>query len=324
MRFIRTARTTAIAAAAVALVATTALSASADLGSPTDSDDIVGVGSDTTEHVLNDLAKAYNGTTPTPTRRLASFDATGSSPIAIRPTVSIPRPNGSGAGITALSGSSDLDFARSSRAPQAGDAANLAFLTFAKDRLRWMANEDVTGVTSLSDAQLTSIYNCNTTNWSQLGGPNLAITPLVPQVNSGTRAAWAERVGIDPVNLPSCVSDTYSGGSVQEHDPAPVIATAGSIAPVSQGRYQQLNPEPAGAFLGAIPSPDSDGYDRDVYNVVKTDANGEVPAYLADVFGNGTGDGTGWICSTEAQDIIEAAGFTRTDDLFTCGLAAPR
>lgn len=300
MRFTRTVRTTAIAAAAVAMVATSALSASADSGFVPDNDDIVVVGSDTTQFALNDLAALYNARL-SPARRLASFDATGASPITIRndnPTttpidpVTITRPNGSGAGITELSaptsatGAAPVDSARSSRLPKATET-NLAFLPFAEDQLRWMANDDVTGVPSLTDAQLTGIYNCTITNWSQVGGPNLAIVPLIPQTQSGTRAEWATRVGINSTTPPSCVTD--QGNTVQEHDPAPVKATAGSIVVVSVGRYDRLSTEEkAGTILGTVPAADVTEYNRPVFQVVKL-VNGEVPAYLADLFGDGSG-----------------------------------
>jgi ABC-type phosphate transport system substrate-binding protein len=336
MRFIRTARTVraaAIVAASLAVVATSALSASADQGFTPDSDDVVIVGSDTSEFVLNDLANLYNGRTPTPTRRIASFDATGTSPITIRPGVSIARPNGSGAGITALCNRTDIDSARSSRGRAAGDCADAQFLKYAVDQVRWMANSGVTGITSLTDAALTNIYNCTWTNWNQVDpdgsgpltagvGPNLPIVPLIPQVNSGTRAFWATQVGISSTSLPICVKDSVGGSLVQEHDPAPVKATAGSIAPVSVGRYSLLTAaQKSGTFQGAIPTPDSTFYDRTLYQVVK--APGQVvPAYLADLFGDGFGfsstGATPFICepsdtnpaTTTAGDVIKANGFS--------------
>ncbi|TDO46316.1 ABC-type phosphate transport system substrate-binding protein [Kribbella sp. VKM Ac-2527] len=336
MRFTRTVRATAVAAAAVAMVATSALSASADAPFTPDADDVVIVGSDTTEFVLNDLSALYNSRTPTPTRRMASFDATGPSPITIRPGVSITRPNGSSAGINALCSRTDIDSARSSRPRGASDCADATFLQYAKDQLRWMANDDVTGVGSLTDAQLTSIYNCNLTNWSQLGGPNLAIVPLIPQPNSGTRNFFAGLVGISSSTPPSCVKDTVNGSLVQEHDPAPVAATAGSIAPVSTGRYNLLTPaQQAGTVLGAIPTPDSNAYDRTLFQVVKAPGGaGNVPAYLADLFGDGFGfssdGGTPYICepsdtdpaTTTAGDIIKANGFLELP-AGDCGVEVP-
>jgi ABC-type phosphate transport system substrate-binding protein len=321
MRFIRSARTAAIAAAAIAVVATSALSANANPGFTPDADDIVVVGSDTTEFVLNDLANLYNGRTPAPARRIATFDATGSAQIEIRPGVLIDRPNGSGAGVNALCNRTDVDSARSSRGKGASDCADSRFLKFAQDHLRWMVHSGVTGVSALTDAQLTSIYNCQTTNWSQLGGPNLAIVPLIPQINSGTRATWAGLVGINNTSLPACVKDSVNGAPVQEHDPALVKVTAGAIAPISQGRYGLLSADQkSGTTLGNIGDAATTGYDRDLFQVVKAPSD-IVPNYLADVFGDGFGfsstGGTPFICepsdsdpgTTTAGDVIKANGF---------------
>jgi ABC-type phosphate transport system substrate-binding protein len=342
MRFTRTARITraaAIVAASLAVVATSAISASAETSFVPDSDDVVLVGSDTTEFLLTDLANLYNGRTPTPVRRLATFDATGSATIQIRPNVFINRPNGSSAGITELTtptspaGVPPVDSARSSRGPKTTETG-LAFLKFAQDQLRWMANSGVTGVTSLTDVQLNDIYNCRKTNWNQISAsaPNLTIVPLIPQTSSGTRAEWAKRVGIaDPAKLPACVTD--QNATVQEHDPTPVKNTAGSIAPVSVGRYNRLTAaQKSGTFLGTIPPPDDAKYNRDVYQVVKLVSNA-VPAYLADLFGDGSGasstGGVPFVCeqanpatsTTEAGEVIAANGFVQLP-LGTCGVRA--
>jgi ABC-type phosphate transport system substrate-binding protein len=328
MRFIRTARATAIAAAAVAVVATSALSAAADPTFAPDSDDVVIVGSDTTEFALNDLAAAYNDRIPAAARRLASFNATGSATITIRPGVSITRPNGSGAGIAALCSRTDIDSARSSRGRATGDCADAAFLKYAQDHLTFMTNSGVTPLPNLTDAQLTSISNCQPTNWSQVGGPNLPIVPLIPQVNSGTRATWAGLVGIDTANLPACVKDNVGGTQVQEHDPTLVKATAGALAPVSEGRWNLLSPtQQTGAALGTVTDAATTGYNRNLYQVVKA-PSGIVPAYLSDLFGDGFGfsstGGTPFICepadtdpaTTTGGDVIKANGFFAIAD---CG-----
>jgi hypothetical protein len=324
MRFTRTVRTAAIAAAAVAVVATSALSASADPSFAPDADDVVQVGSDTSEFVLNDLSALYNSKTPTPARKMASFNATGTATITIRPGVTINRPNGSGAGITALCGSTNIDVARSSRPKGASDCADSRFLKFATDQLRWAANTSTSSVTSLTDAQLTGIYNCTITDWHSINAAipaGTTIKPLIPQINSGTRNFWATQVGINATTLPACVKDVYLGAPIQEHDPAPLTGTANSIAPFSVGRYGLLTPaQKTGNYLGAIPAPDSAAYDRTLYQVVKA-VGGVVPSYLSALFGNGSGTtstgGVPFICTrsdtnpatTTAGDIIKANGF---------------
>ncbi|HEY0691770.1 MAG TPA: substrate-binding domain-containing protein [Kribbella sp.] len=316
MRLTRSITAAAIALSTIALATTVVTTtASADPAFVPDANDIVGVGSDTTQYLLNDLATAYNSHNPQ--RRLASFNATGSASIRIRATVTIARPDGSGAGIKALSARTDIDFARSSRAKKSTDPTNLAFLRYAKDQVRWMGNAHITRPRTLSKAQLSGIYNCRIRNWRQLGGPNLAIVPLVPQAGSGTRSFWADQVGFNGTTLPSCVKDKIGTKLVQEHDPAAVrSAGAGAIAPVSYGRWVKLSAaQKSGVFIGGITNPDVTKFNRDVFNVVKTNAAGVIAPFLADLFGNGrgttsTGSGLPWICKTEAQPIIKRDGLT--------------
>src|SRR5215472_14473065 len=52
-----------------------------------------------------------------------------------------------------------------------------------------IVNKDVT-VTNLTTDQLKSIYSGKTTNWSQVGGPNLPIVVVSRPVSSGTRATF--------------------------------------------------------------------------------------------------------------------------------------
>ncbi|NEA31346.1 hypothetical protein [Streptomyces sp. SID13031] len=86
---------------ALTLVAGSTLPAAADAPFTPDADDLVMVGSDTSQFFENDLATLYNSQTPASVRRLASFNATGTPNITIRPGVTIPRPYGSGSGIPA-------------------------------------------------------------------------------------------------------------------------------------------------------------------------------------------------------------------------------
>lgn len=55
-------------------------------------------------------------------------------------------------------------------------------------------NPDVTGVTSLTSAQILSIYTGKTTNWNQVGGPNLPIIVVSRPTTSGTRATFKQYV----------------------------------------------------------------------------------------------------------------------------------
>ncbi len=55
-------------------------------------------------------------------------------------------------------------------------------------------NPDVTGVTNLTSAQILSIYTGKTTNWNQVGGPNLPIVVVSRPTTSGTRATFKQYV----------------------------------------------------------------------------------------------------------------------------------
>jgi hypothetical protein len=85
-----------------------------------DSNDIVGVGADTTEYVLDDLALSFNKAKVGGTMRMASWDATGSATIVPRKGCdAITRPNGANAGIDELQANPCISFARSARGPAA-------------------------------------------------------------------------------------------------------------------------------------------------------------------------------------------------------------
>lgn len=352
------------AAGALALAAAVGLApaATADPGQyhkpfVPDASDIVGVGSDTTQFVVNDLADGtydnalrtakrkafvagYNAKNPAD--RLASFDAfrpgttppKAGDPIVLRPRMSIARPDGSSAGITALLASPRLpgtdhdviDFARSSRGPKESGEQSLAFIKFAVDSVAWARNASLKPAPgNLTQAQLKGIVNCTTTNWKQVGGPNLPIVVMVPQEGSGTRSFYLKKLGItDPGKAGLACWKT-----VQEHDSTPVIRNRGAIAPFSVARY--LAPKGAvvrGMVLGSLdgkPATVSRGrllntsypFTRDVYNVVKRTGGqptGAVPDRLAKVFGDGKGragslGGVPFVCSTQGKAIIEANGF---------------
>ena len=201
--------------------------------------DIVGAGSDTTQQVLDQLSTDYNGQSPAPANKLYSFDAVGSSSITTKTgCASITRPNGSGAGITALKANAQpsgdttdycIDFARSSRGPQAGDGTGIAFVAFAQDAVTWSATSTTAkpthATTSLTDAQLKAIYSCDASQlgtgktgpvtWNEVGGTSTdAVVPVIPQSNSGTRAFFLSAIG-NPT-LGSCVQGTDN--SVEENE----------------------------------------------------------------------------------------------------------
>lgn len=179
----------------------------------------VGVGSDTTQDVMNAHAGFANGSSYP---ALVSSEATGYTGVAsfdalvpdapdncITPKVKSPtiyRSNGSSEGRRALSRAIDgtaygpaaqcggsksvaglVDFARSSSGPASGDTGTaLTYIPFARDGVSfaYYAN-GVSPVTSLTRAQLTALF---TTGPQVIGGVN--IIPCGIQTGSGTFSFW--------------------------------------------------------------------------------------------------------------------------------------
>ncbi|CAB4719334.1 MAG: hypothetical protein F2667_09835 [Actinobacteria bacterium] len=287
----------AVASSALALVAAPAHAA-------TDADDttftpvaadLIGVGSDTSQNALKRLAEGYNATNPTV--KVATFAATGGGTIAL-PTAAINRPNGSGAGKALLYGSAnntDVDFARSSSAQSAAETqAGLQSFPFALDTLVLAVSGTVASnaPTTITPAQMVSIYKGDVTNWSQIGGKDGVIAPKIPQAGSGTRSFFVAQLkaangGVD-VTLAKSVAE------VQEHDDTAIKNDANAVAPFSEGR--------AGLLGATLRLETGFRADRALYNVVRgTDI--ALPAVQA-VFGE-----SGFVCSTAARPLIEAAGF---------------
>ncbi|MFA6577033.1 MAG: Ig-like domain repeat protein [Nocardioides sp.] len=261
--------------------------------------DLIGVGSDTSQHALKLLADGYNATTPAPTAKLATFSATGGGTITL-PSGAINRPNGSGAGKGLLYGAgnnTDVDYARSSSAINAAEKqAGLQAFPFALDTLALAVSNTVpsNAPTTIAPADMVKIYDGTYTNWSQLPGATGSgvIAPKIPQAGSGTRSFFVSQLkaangGVD-VTLAASVAE------VQEHDDTLIKSDPNAIAPFSKGRA---------ALLGTtLRIEQGFSADRALYNVVRgTDlANAAVQA----VFGE-----NGYVCSLDARSAIEAAGF---------------
>jgi len=237
-------------AAAAALVAGTVTMASAATNDPPKgvtpaAYDIVGVGSNTTEYVMDAISVGYNKTVKTHNVNNPDFYSYDALPEGvnvpgkynIKPKAGcavIARPDGSGAGIGALDTTQVIkykggsyqcvDFARSSggRKPTypADKPGGIVFVAFAKDAITWAARSAAKGGTnapaSLNTAQLKAIFTCKDTNWSQVGGKAGKIKVYLPQAGSGTLSTWEKFMGI--TNLGACVSQapeenegTYAG-----------------------------------------------------------------------------------------------------------------
>lgn len=257
--------------------------------------DLIGVGSDTSQHAVHLLAASYNASSPA--ARVASFAATSGGTIVL-PSGEINRPNGSGAGKALLYGAgnnADVDFARSSSAISTTEAQNgLQAFPFALDTLAMAVSNSTPShaPASLTPAQIVSIYKGDVTNWSQVGGTAGVIAPKIPQAGSGTRSFFESQ--LKSMNGGVAVTLAASVAEVQEHDDTLIKSNPDAIAPFSTGR--------AGLLGSTLRIETGWKADRALYNVVRGTDLGN-PAVQA-AFGE-----NGFFCSTSGRDEIEAAGF---------------
>jgi ABC-type phosphate transport system substrate-binding protein len=243
-------------AAAVLTLAAVGLGALIATGSPATADPkqysaATGVGSDTTQDVMNALAGFGNGVTFPPAqssvatgkRQLVSWDAIGSSCITPKaPGATFTRPNGSSAGRRALSRAIDgtsydsascgggtkpvsglVQFARSSAGPS-GAGTDLTYLPFGRDGMSFAYyRSSGAPVTSLTSAQLTSLFS---TGPQTIGG--VEIVPCGIQTGSGTFQFWNTALGVtatEATGTSTCNNaalaaglNTGTGGRAQEND----------------------------------------------------------------------------------------------------------
>jgi ABC-type phosphate transport system substrate-binding protein len=294
----------ALAAAALVTSMFAAAPAQADPSFTPDANDMVGVGSDTTEFVMNRLAVAFNQAGVGGTVRMASWDATGTANITPRRNAaSIPRPNGSSAGIDALQSTASISFARSSRGPNPTGDEGTVFFPYAKDNLGYVFATGTHAKLNLTAAQLKLIYTCQRTNWSQFGRPAGHIHAKVPQPGSGTRTFFLSSIGETETQLQDAIAQadaTCDVAEVQEHDPSAVIGDLNAIAPFSKARYKILS-----ATVKEDVKYANNGFQiqRNVYNVIRTADVNTFGQFL---------DSQSWLCtSAKAGQVITAQGFVR-------------
>ena len=202
-------KTIILAAAGVALVG--AGIAAPSMADPTTTGRLLnGMGSDTTQFVMNGFSKTTNGA------NVASWDASGSATVDTGNTgcTSVSRANGSGAGRTALINNSPagcLQFARSS---SFSANAALTYYPFSIDGLTFAVTQNSSVPRTLTKAELISIYRCETD-----------YVPVLPQTGSGSRADWLTYLFGSSTFPPSGVTTScYLGGGTdntvlpQEHN----------------------------------------------------------------------------------------------------------
>ncbi|WP_037605215.1 type 2 periplasmic-binding domain-containing protein [Streptacidiphilus rugosus] len=305
------------AATGAALLAVGAGTAHADpVGAPTYRQ-LAGVGSDTTQGVMDAMGNAItiNGT-----KVIGSYDAVGSTTISTQAAAAcqnVARPNGSGAGRTALLNSLGaangcLQFSRSSSLNLAASSPGLTYVPFAVDAVTYAITPGSVLPRTLTLTDLHGIYTCDP---NYVGtAPNYSVHPLLPQAGSGTRSFWETTVGIADADVVAgkypCVSDTKNGKPIEEHDGR--VLDDSSIAPFS---IAQFIAQGAGtiadlrgsAVLGSINGTPSlllntgSAATREVYNVIPTQSVGTAP--WSTVFAGPSA----LIC--QQQSIIRSYGF---------------
>ncbi|MGW1759303.1 hypothetical protein [Streptomyces mirabilis] len=257
--------------------------ASADPSPVTDYRQLAGVGSDTTQYVMNGIGDAVTNTNG---KIVASWNATGTATVKTKATGcdTVARPDGSSAGINALNaditaGTHCIDFARSSRGPVDTTTTDLTWIPYAKDGVTYATDLGSTLPTNLTKAQLAAIYQCNSTEF-----PNAQ--PLLPQSGSGTRTFWLSAIGITEAQVGSCVD-----GTIQEHNGAAIlngnqlmpysiaqwIAQGKGLSDVpnrrAESRLRSINglaPTTGTGSAIALNTAFDAGFLRNVYNVVPT------------------------------------------------------
>jgi ABC-type phosphate transport system substrate-binding protein len=197
-----------------------------------------------------------------------------------------------------------IDFARSSRASKISDCSGLDFVAYALDGISWEAfNSTGSGVHAisnqagtcagsgsggaspycLSQSQLQGIFlTCTITNWSQVGGQNVAINPYTPQPGSGTRSTFDSFLGGSSDTCINKRGTPYAAKHIIPENANTVIKAnkdqTKAIFPFSFGIFNtQVKGIQKNWLLGAIDnvSPSqttiSNGsfpYTRDLYNVL--------------------------------------------------------
>jgi ABC-type phosphate transport system substrate-binding protein len=272
---VRVFRSIALAGAAIAIVGVGVGTAMADPASTPPAQSIVAVGSDTLTPVFDQFSTDYNATTPS--YPLYSWDATGTSPIETKNNSAcsgIVRPNGSGAGISAVSTSPSftsggtsykcMDIARASRALVSTDGSNMAQDIIAEDLVSYSYLPTGNIPSNLTPTDLEAIFSCNASLISssysgavtenEIGGKGTdVVLPVIPQSSSGTRASWMGDLNLSNTSIASCVANgtyTYDGTAypVEENEgtnpvfnPSDNTSAADVIFPYSGGDYVCYN-----------------------------------------------------------------------------------
>ncbi len=261
-------RVGAVGAAVVTALTVAAAPAAADPAPATDYRTLAGVGSDTTQDVMNGLG---NVITSGGNKVIASYDARGTATIKTRlANCTFNRPDGSGAGRQVLRASEGenlggtnggagfyqganvvgcVDFARSSSYggpnPPVTTGA-YTYIPFGVDAVALAKNAASDLPDTISFAQVQRVYKCFDT--SVAGTP---VTPRLIQANSGTWSFWSSKMGLTEaeINLGDypCLAKDNDGNPatpadpvlprVQEHDGTVLNGNLNQVVPISAGQF---------------------------------------------------------------------------------------
>lgn len=163
---------------------------------------------------------------------------------------------GSVVGIQAVQeGTADIGMA--SRALSAEEAEGIQVYQVAIDVLAIIVNPN-NPVNDLSFEQLTQIYRGEIPNWSQVGGPDLAIIPVARAETSGTRGAFDEIVLDKEAPAAPALQIAITAGDVAafvSNDPAAIgYIGFGNIEPsLKVISISGVSPSPDTAIAGTYP-----------------------------------------------------------------------
>jgi hypothetical protein len=329
-------RKSLIAAAAGAGVLSLALAtlplAQADPIGPPQYRELAGMGSDTTQTLMNALAEivTINGT-----KVIGSYDAIGSTTVATKSTAAcaaVPRANGSSAGRDALQRSlaandGCLQFARSSSSRGTYTSPiSMTWIPFATDALTFAVRDDGDVPRELTKAQIVAIFKCEVP----------AIQPALVQAGSGTRSSWLSYVGITEAQIaagtykclvPEKDGGTFPGDLPQEHDGRELKKN--QIMPYSAAVYQaqlygtapdRRGRSVIGVIDGVVPTIINTAFSgvRDVNNIIPTSKVTDTNSTEYKVF---VGKDS-LICKAKPQ--INLQGFGDLRDASKCGDTSSR
>jgi hypothetical protein len=269
-------------------------------------------------------------------------------------------PNGSSAGITALSNDKFglISFARSSRGPKTGETSTLDFWAYALGAVDWVKFPgSLAPAGGLTQAQLIKIYTCDPathapfySDWSQVGGSPGPIIKYAPQPGSGTLSFFGTKL-LNGASVDQNCDSSHMSIQLEEHDARGVTSASfpNAIFMYDWSKYnaQKSGFEPNltnGAVLGAfgvttpvvptsanVNETGSRFYGtRYLYNVEK---HGNHPKNAVTQYQDILGfigvkpakqGGPGFMCSGAAASFIKKAGFVPLPLFGTGSVALPK